>query len=224
MIMKEIQVLVFDAYGTLFDVHSVRRVAEAAFPGKGDVLSQLWRTKQLEYTWLLSLMGRYLNFEEVTRRALRYAASALDIDLSPETENDLLSAYDRLKPFPEVPEALVTLHERYPLAILSNGTFRMLEAVVAHAGMRDLFRHILSVESVRVYKPSPRVYQLVLDTFDVTNQSVGFISSNAWDIAGAKAFGFRTFWINRTGQPEETLDLDADLVMTDLRNLVKALC
>ncbi len=221
--MKGIDVLVFDAYGTLFDVNSISQAVEAVFPGKGTTLSKLWRTKQIEYTWLLSLVGRYLNFEEVTRRALRYTAKAMHVDLNAEIERELLFAYNQLKPFPETVEALTTLYKRYPLAILSNGTTHMLEAVTSHSGIRNLFQLILSVDSVRIYKPSPRVYSLVMEAFDVDRRSVGFVSSNAWDIAGAKAFGFSTFWINRAGQTEEALDLNADFILTDLQDLERLL-
>jgi 2-haloacid dehalogenase len=198
--------LAFDAYGTLFDVNSVLSTGEALFPDHGKALSDVWRTAQLRYTWLRSLMVRYSDFEHVTLDALAYACNSLDIKCSPEQRALLLDAYNHLNPFSEVPAALRDL-SGLPLAILSNGTSRMLRAVVHNSGLGDLFADILSADEVGIYKPSASVYQMAVNRFQVDEPSqIGFVSSNAWDVAGATAFGFTTFWINRgaaSGKMEE---------------------
>jgi 2-haloacid dehalogenase len=195
--------VVFDAYGTLFDVHSVSQRSETLFPGRGPALSQLWRAKQLEYTWLRSLMGRYEDFESITRAALRYACRALALDWSEPAESALMEQYHRLSPYPEVPAALEALSDRR-LAILSNGSPAMLDAVVRNAGLTGRFQAVLSVDPLRIFKPHPAVYQLAPDALGVSTAEIAFISSNFWDVTGATAFGFRTFWINRAGaQPDE---------------------
>ena len=200
---KRIRALVFDAYGTLFDVHSVIALAEQLFPGQGAALSQLWRQKQLEYTWLRSLMRRYQDFERVTETSLKFAAAALGLDCPPARINRLMVAYLHLAPFPEVRDALAAL-QPLPLAILSNGAPHMLNAVVKNAALDGVFAHVLSVDEVKIFKPSPKVYQLAPDRLGMKKQEIGFVSSNFWDVSGAAAYGFTTFWINRAGaQPDE---------------------
>jgi 2-haloacid dehalogenase len=202
----QVRALAFDAYGTLFDVHSVLSTAEALFPGHGKAVSDVWRTAQLRYTWLRSLMGQYSDFEHVTLDALTYACNSLDIECGSEQRARLLDAYSHLNPFAEVPAALRNL-SGLPLAILSNGTSKMLRAVVHNAGLGDLFTGIFSADEVRIYKPAPAVYQMAISRFQAEEPSqIGFVSSNAWDVAGATAFGFTTFWINRgaaSGKMEE---------------------
>jgi 2-haloacid dehalogenase len=216
------QAVVFDAYGTLFDVHSVIRRCEEQFPGKGAALSQLWRTKQLEYTWLRSLMGRYADFGTVTRSALRFTCRALGVPLSEAVESALMDEYLRLAPYPEVRAALEALSGR-KLAILSNGSPAMLEPVVANAGFAPLFDAVLSVDSLRVFKPHPSVYQLGVDRLGVSKERVAFISSNFWDVCGAASFGFRTFWINRSGAQPDELGFVPAAVLTRLDELPAAL-
>lgn len=219
-----ISALVFDAYGTLFDVHSVTRLAESRFPGRGAALSAAWRTKQLEYTWLRSLMGRYEDFNRVTRSALEWAVESLRLEAGEGDLQALMDEYRRLAAFPEVPAALDELSRTRPLAILSNGHPEMLEAVVQHNGMGFRFRGgILSVHAAKVFKPDPRVYRLVEDRLGVPRTLIGFVSSNGWDAAGAKAFGFRTFWVNRAGAPVERLGVRPDEVVRDLAGLVELL-
>lgn len=210
--------LVFDAYGTLFDVHSVTAEADRLWPGRGSALSQLWRTKQLEYTWLRSLMGRYEDFEQVTAAALRYACEALALELDAARAERLMNAYRHLAPFPEVPAALARLSDR-TLAILSNGSPGMLEAVVANAGLGDRIRRVFSVDAVKRYKPDPLVYRLAVERLGLATSAIGFISSNGWDAIGAKAFGFRVFWVNRAGAPVEALGLAPDHVLQSLADL-----
>ncbi|MGE5096254.1 MAG: haloacid dehalogenase type II [Betaproteobacteria bacterium] len=219
---KEISALVFDAYGTLFDVHSVARLAESLFPGKGAALSAAWRTKQLEYTWLRSLMQRYEDFNRVTASSLAWAMESLGI--VPE-ENDrasraLVDEYRRLATFPEVPAALDALSRRCALAILSNGHPEMLQAVVDHNGLRERFRGgILSVHPAAIFKPAPKVYAIAEEALGVPRSLMGFVSSNGWDAAGAKTFGFRVFWINRSGAPVERLGVRPDAVIKSLAGL-----
>lgn len=216
-----ISALVFDAYGTLFDVHSVTRRAEELFPGKGTRLSAAWRGKQLEYTWQRSLMGRYEDFSRVTRSALEWTVESLGLAAEPLQLQQLMDEYRRLDAFPEVPAALDELSKNRPLAILSNGHPEMLEAVVEHNGMGFRFRGgVISVHAAKVYKPDPRAYRLVEDRLGVPRNMIAFVSSNGWDAAGAKAFGFRTFWVNRAGAPVERLGVRPDEVVRDLAGVV----
>jgi 2-haloacid dehalogenase len=210
--------LVFDAYGTLFDVHSVTATAESLWPGKGAALSQLWRTKQLEYTWLRSLMGRYEDFGHVTESALRYACAALKLPLDDAQRARLLAAYLHLTTFPEVAEALGRLRG-IRLAILSNGSPAMLEPVVFNAGLHGLITDVLSVDAVKMFKPDPRVYRLAVDRLGVPAKAIGFVSSNCWDAIGARSFGFRTFWVNRAGAPVDALGFAPDHELGSLGEL-----
>lgn len=213
-----VKALVFDAYGTLFDVHSVIRLCDELWPGKGAALSQLWRTKQLEYTWQRSLMQRYEDFTHVTDAALRYGCKALGLALNDSTRNRLMDAYLRLDAYPEVPETLKRLAGR-KLAILSNGSPAMLEPVVAHAGLAKLLDAVISVDSIRIFKPDPRVYKLAVDCLEVPTGAIGFVSSNCWDAIGAKAFGFRVYWCNRAGAPLDELGVSPDHEMRSLSEL-----
>lgn len=209
-----VEALVFDAYGTLYDVHSVMRRCESCFPGKGGALSQLWRTKQLEYTWQRSLMQRYAPFSTVTREALRYSCAALGLPLG-DHERELMDEYLHLAPFPEVRGAL----ERLPLkrAILSNGSPDMLEPLVRNSGLR--FDAVLSVNELRVYKPAPQVYELAVQRLGVAKEAIGFVSSNCWDAAGAKSYGFTVFWINRANAPVDALGFAPDRQVAHLGEL-----
>ena len=199
---------VFDAYGTLFDVHSIVDTARAITPDP-QALSLLWRQKQLEYTWLRSLMERYEDFWVVTGQALRYAMRRLGITATEAQVATLMDAYLTLLPFPEVPSALRALAGT-PLAILSNGSPRMLESAVRSSGLDGVFAHVLSVDAVAMYKPSPRVYEMASRALGVEPGEILFVSSNGWDVAGAVAFGFRTCWCNRANAPAEELDVTPD--------------
>ena len=221
---REISALVFDAYGTLFDVHSVTRAAESLFPGKGAALSAAWRSKQLEYTWQRSLMGKYEDFSRVTAAALDWTFESLAIEPGDADRRALLGEYRRLAMFPEVPAALEALAKRRALAILSNGHPEMLDAVVDHNGLRERFRGgVLSVHPARTFKPSPAVYALVEDRLGLPRTMMAFVSSNCWDAAGAKSYGFRAFWVNRSGAPVERLGVRPDEIVRDLAGLVKLL-
>lgn len=191
---------VFDAYGTLYDVHSVARLGEQLAPGHGAALSQLWRTKQLEYTWLTSLMERRLDFHEVTTRALDYALAALVLPLDAKARQALVDAWLDLSPFPDARATLERLRPA-PRWVLSNGTLKMLRPLLERSGLASSLDGVLSVDAAGIYKPSPRVYQLATTMLGLTADRIGFVSANCWDAIGAKAFGFTVWWINRAGVP-----------------------
>lgn len=207
--------LVFDAYGTLYDVHSVVQRCEGFFPGAGTRLSQLWRAKQLEYTWLRSLMRRYVPFSTVTREALAHACEALSLKLGVPQMEALMAEYNMLAPFPEVPKALERLKGKK--AILSNGSRDMLEPLVRHS--RLPLDAVLSVDEVKVFKPAPEVYELAVRRLQVPKERIGFVSSNCWDALGAKSFGFSVFWINRANAPLDRLGFQPDRIITTLTEL-----
>lgn len=217
-----IEALVFDAYGTLFDVHSVVARCEELWPGKGSAVSQLWRAKQLEYTWQRTLMGRYQDFERVTADALRYSCEMLALDCGQPALDALMDEYRRLKPFAEVLRTLPQLKSR-KLAILSNGSPEMLAAVCRHNGLDAILDAVLSVDGLKIYKPDPRVYAYAADRLGVDKRRIGFVSSNCWDACGAKSFGFRTFWINRTGAPVDRLGAEPDARIASLDELLPLL-
>jgi 2-haloacid dehalogenase len=208
---------VFDAYGTLFDVHSV---VEAGREITGDplALSTTWRQKQLEYTWLRALMGTYVDFWAVTEAALRYAIRRLGLAATDAQIRRLMEAYLSLACFPEVRPALGRLAGR-PRAVLSNGAPAMLAAAVAASGLATFLEHVISVDRVKTYKPSPRVYALGPEVLGVSAGELLFVSSNGWDVAGAKAFGYQVAWCNRSHAPEEELGVRADLVVDTLDQL-----
>jgi 2-haloacid dehalogenase len=211
--------LVFDAYGTLYDVHSVIKRCDALWPGKGAALSQLWRAKQLEYTWQRSLMRRYVPFSQVTREALAYACQALNLSLDGTRTEALMQDYLRLDTYKDVPAALQKF--RAKTAILSNGSPDMLDPLVKHSGLR--FDAVLSVDEVKVFKPAPEVYQLAVERLGVPKDAIGFVSSNCWDALGAKAFGFRVFWINRGQAPVDLLGVQPDAQLGTLGDLPEVL-
>jgi 2-haloacid dehalogenase len=213
----KLDALVFDAYGTLFDVHSVMRRCDECWPGKGASLSAAWRAKQLEYTWQRSLMRAYKPFSEVTRGALEHACEQLSLPLSPVQEEKLMGEYLRLALFPDV--ALHGLPGKK--AILSNGSPDMLDPLVKQSGLR--FDAVLSVDEVKIFKPAPEVYALAVERLGVEAGRIGFVSSNCWDALGAKAFGFHVFWINRSGAPLDRLGVKPDAVLKTLGELPEVL-
>ncbi|HZW13163.1 MAG TPA: haloacid dehalogenase type II [Noviherbaspirillum sp.] len=201
-----VQAIVFDAYGTLFDVYSIARLAEKLFPGKGDALATLWRDKQIEYSHLRTLCSMYKPFWEVTQDALVFSCRKLGLDLDLDAQQALMSQYAKLQPFPESLDVLQQLHEKgFRLALLSNGNPEMLEAVVKAAGMQQVLSHLLSVDSVKKFKTAPEAYQMATDLFGVAAKNILFVSSNCWDVCGASWFGYRTFWVNRNDAPLEEL-------------------
>ena len=219
--MARPKAFVFDAYGTLFDVHSVVEAGRAV-TSDPQALSALWRQKQLEYTWLRSLMGRYEDFWAVTEAALAFSLERLGIRPSEDAVRRLMEAYLSLATFPEVEGALAAMAGT-PLGILSNGSPTMLAAAVRSSGLDDRFAHVLSVDAVRTYKPSPAVYELGTRAFALPAGDILFVSSNGWDIAGAKAFGYRTCWCNRLGAPTEKLGVTPDLEVTRLDEILTKL-
>ena len=210
------QALVFDAYGTLFDVHSVVRRCETLWPGKGAALSAAWRARQLEYTWLRSLMGRYAPFSQVTRDALAWACESLELPASKEQFNELMDEYLHLSPFPEVKEALQKI-KTPRRAILSNGSPDMLEPLVRQSGLQ--FEAVLSVDAVKVFKPAPATYDLAVGKLAIPKEEIGFVSSNCWDALGAKAYGFQVFWINRAGAALDRMGVRPDRILASLLEL-----
>ena len=219
--MARPKAFVFDAYGTLFDVHSVIEAGHA-LTGDPQALSALWRQKQLEYTWLRALMGRYEDFWAVTESALRFALMRLRIPAGDDAIGRLMQAYLSLATFPEVTSALAAMADT-PLGILSNGSPGMLAAAVRSSGLDGRFAHVLSVDAVRSYKPSPAVYELGTRAFGLPAADILFVSSNGWDVAGAKAFGYRTCWCNRLGAPMEEVGVTPDLEVTRLDEILRKL-
>lgn len=213
-----IRALALDAYGTLFDVHSVVEAIEEHFPFKGRQLSEVWRTKQLEYTWLATLMGRYEPMWSLTRASLVYALKRLDLPLDEALIETLMASYLTLQPFPEASDALRALRERHR-AIFSNGNLEMLRPMVHNSGLAAVLDDVISVEPVQVFKPSQRAYRYAEQQLGVPAEQVLFVSSNAFDVAGAKAFGFRVAWVQRAGTQLEELGLAPDHILGSLAEI-----
>jgi len=219
--MSKASTYVFDAYGTLLDVHAAIGRHRAAAGPDADRFSEIWRQKQLEYSWTLTLAGRYADFWTLTERALDYAFARLpsvDRALRPK----LLEAYHRLDAFVDAVAALKALKARgLSTAILSNGSPRMLDAAVLASGLGDGLDAVLSVDVLRMYKPRPEVYALVLKRFPVDPSAVVFVSSNRWDVMGAGAFGFRPIWVNRANMPDEYPEATPLRTVSDLSALAE---
>jgi 2-haloacid dehalogenase len=211
-----VRAFVFDAYGTLFDVHAaIARHREAAGPD-ADRFSEIWRTKQLEYAWMLSAAGHYVDFWTLTERALDYAFGRVP-SVDRALRKTLLDTYFELEAFPDVRAALKALKAKgLKTAILSNGNPRMLQGAVDAAGLKDDLDAVLSVESIQIYKPRPEVYAIVTDAFGIAPADVAFVSSNRWDVMGATAFGFRCVWVNRSNFPDEYPEFAPVKVVRDL--------
>jgi 2-haloacid dehalogenase len=217
-----IRAVLFDAYGTLFDVHSVVQLCDTIHPGKGSALSQLWRQKQLEYTWLRTLMRRYEPFEAVTRNALQVAAATLGTPCTEADTERLMGEYDRLGRFPETQGALAGFGQR-TLAILSNGSPRMLDAVVRHNGLAATFAAVISVDALHRFKPDRSVYDHALDVLHVARHETALVSSNYWDASGAAAAGLRAIWINRSGAIPDALGQRIDAEVRTLGDVPRVL-
>lgn len=210
-------IYVFDAYGTLFNVHGAMARHRDACGPDGDRMSEIWRTKQLEYTWTLTLSGQYVDFWELTERALDFALARTP-SIDRELKARLLDAYFKLDAFPDARAALAGLKRKgHRTGILSNGSPPMLQGAVQAAGIGGDLDAVLSVDSVKMYKPRPEVYALVTTHFNCVPSDVTFVSSNRWDVMGATAFGFRANWINRGKMPDEYGK--ADIIMSDLSAL-----
>jgi 2-haloacid dehalogenase len=214
--------IVFDMYGTVVDVGAVAEAGSAVAPDPAAFVVQ-WRTKQLEYTFLRSLMGKYQDFWRVTEQALDYTARRLRVELTAEQRQRLMEAWLEPRPYPEVPAALSILKARYPLAILSNGSPKMLQTGLARSGLTAHFRWVISADAVRLYKPSSKVYELGPRRMKLKKADILFVSSNSFDVIGARSFGFKVCWINRTGAPLDQLGPKPDLVVTSFDELKAAL-
>jgi 2-haloacid dehalogenase len=220
--MSGIRAFVFDAYGTLFDVHSVVAACREV-TSDPETLSREWRAKQLEYTWLRALMGRYEDFWEVTRAALRFSLRRLRLDATEAQMDRVMAAYLSLGAFPEVRETLKALHPRFTTAILSNGSLRMLQAAVESSGLTPYLHHVVSVDACRMYKPNPAVYALGPEALGLAKDTIAFVSSNSFDVIGAKAFGFRVIWCNRAQAPLDELGFTPDVTVARLDEIPGAL-
>jgi 2-haloacid dehalogenase len=213
--------VLFDAYGTLFDVHSLIDAAEQLFPGRGHKLVLLWRDKQLEYSRLLTMSNRYASFWDLTCNALRYAVLRFELPVDPASEAKLLAQYRMLKPFPENRAVLSHLKQRgVPAGILSNGDPPMLEAAVQSAGFADLLRPVLSVDTVRRFKTDPVAYALGPKALNLPAKDILFVSSNCWDAIGATWYGYTTLWVNRDGIPLDQLGVEPTRVGASLREVL----
>ena len=211
---------VFDAYGTLFDVHSAAARHKAAIGPEWQRFSECWRGKHLEYTWVLSMIGKHTSYRKLLEQSLDTAAASIG-GISAETRTALLEAYDKLDAYPEAKEALAELKKkRAKLAILSNGDADMLQRAVASSGLGDHLNAVFTVAEVGVFKPSARVYRHAATKLGVDKAQITFVSANRWDVAGAQAFGFRTVWLNRGNAPDEYPDLAPAKIIADLKGLL----
>jgi 2-haloacid dehalogenase len=219
--MARPRAILFDAYGTLFDVYSVSMLAEQLHPGRGEAMAALWRDKQIEYTRLVSMSGRYRPFKELTRAGLRFAARRLGVALDPDGEERLMAQYQRLSAFPENREVLQSLKQRGVRAgVLSNGDPDMLSDAVEAAGFADLLDPVLSVQPTHRYKTDPATYDLGTSALGLPAQDILFVSSNGWDAIGATWHGYTTLWVNRAGAPLEQLDTPPSRIGTSLRDVL----
>jgi 2-haloacid dehalogenase len=202
-----IKAIVFDAYGTLYDVQSVALVTDQAFPGYGELITQIWRIKQLEYTWLRSLMGRYKDFWAITQDSLAYTIDCLGLKHDDRIFDQIMDKYCHLDLYPEARQAIAALGD-YKLAILSNGSPAMLNALVHNSGLEKVLDATISVDAVKIFKPSAQAYGLIEATLGASPQDVLFVSSNAFDACGAKSFGLNVAWIERVSAPALAHELE----------------
>lgn len=214
-----LKALLINAYGTLFDLNSLVPHCNAVFPDHGQEICRLWRAKQLEYTHLLSMMGRYEDFWQVTHKALVFACQALKLECASEERDRLLEYYFHLDIFPDVRPALEVLSRRYPLAILSNGSAKMIKTAVDHAGLQAFFSQIITSCEVRSYKPNLQVYQWACQKLGQEPDHLGLVSAHTWDVTGARAFGLWAAWVNRTRAPWEDLGFEPNITLTSLTEL-----
>ena len=218
--MKNIKAIIFDAYGTLFDVNSAAEKCKDKIGDKWEDFANFWRTTQLEYTWLRSLMKRHEDFLQVTEGSLDKSMKAFKID--PSMKNELLNLYKVLSPFKEVPEALKTLKEKkFKLAILSNGTPSLLNELVRSNNLNDLFDDLFSVEEVGIYKPDSKVYDLPIKKYKIEKNEVAFLSANTWDVSGGGNYGFNSIWVNRNNSIFDNLDYKPLNEIKNLNELIK---
>lgn len=217
---ETIKIIVFDAYGTLFNVRSIEDGLQSHFGDRAERISSIWRQKQLEYTWLRTLMNKYEPFSEVTKEALEFACKHENVTLSSEIRNDLLNRYFELSVFEEVPDLLKKLSNKYRLAILSNANLLMLKRAVAFNGLDSYLEAVLSADSVALFKPRPEVYEIATRHFDLEKGEITFVSSNTWDVAGAAAYGFYTIRLKRGEKPMDTMGFESSLEIDHLSLLI----
>ena len=217
--MKNIKAIIFDAYGTLFDVNSAAEKCKDKIGDKWEPFANFWRTTQLEYTWLRSLMKRHKDFWQITEESLDKSMMAFNID--PKMKNELLNLYKVLSPFQEVPETLKLLKEKnFKLAILSNGTPSLLNDLVKSNNLNNLFDDLFSVEEVKIYKPHPKVYDLPIEKYKINKNEVVFLSANTWDVSGAGNYGYQSIWVNRNNNIFDNLDYKPNNQIKNLSELI----
>ena len=220
--MKNIKAIIFDAYGTLFDVNSAAEKCKDKIGSKWEAFANFWRTTQLEYTWLRSLMERHKDFWQVTEDSLDKSMKAFNIDLS--MKDELLNLYKVLSPYKEVPETLKTLKEKkFKLAILSNGTPSLLNELVKSNNLDNLFDDIFSIEEVGVYKPSSKVYDIPIKKYQIEKSEVAFLSANTWDVSGGGNYGYQSIWVNRNNNIFDNLDYEPKNQIKNLKDLLPKL-
>ncbi len=220
--MKNIKAIIFDAYGTLFDVNSAAEKCKDKIGDKWESFANFWRTTQLEYTWLRSLMDRHKNFWQVTEDSLDKSMKVFDID--PSMRNELLNLYKILSPYREVPGTLKALKEKkFKLAILSNGTPSLLDQLVKSNHLDNLFDDIFSIEQVGIYKPSSRVYDMPIKKYNISKSEVAFLSANTWDVSGGGNYGYQSIWVNRNNNIFDNLDFKPKYQIKDLSKLIQLL-
>jgi 2-haloacid dehalogenase len=216
---SKIKAIAFDAF-PIFDPRPVFAVAEELFPGRGIELGNEWRTRQFEYTWLRTISGSYVDFWQVTEDALHFAAKKVKIEMSHGQVSQLMDGYLNLKPWPDVAPALRLLKkEGVRMILLSNLTSHMLNSCVVCSGLGDIFEQLLSTDQVRAFKPDPRAYEMGIKAFNLDREEILFVAYGGWDAAGAKIFGYPTYWVNRLNLPPEELGMMPDGVATDLKGL-----
>ncbi len=217
--MKNVKAIIFDAYGTLFDVNSAAEKCKDKIGDKWEGFANYWRTTQLEYTWLRSLMNRHKDFWHVTEDSLDKSMNKFKID--PTMKNELLDLYKTLSPFPEVPEVLNLLKEKkYKLGILSNGTPSLLSKLVKNNNLDNIFDDIFSIEEVGVYKPDSKVYDMPIKKYKIQKNEVAFLSANTWDVSGGGNYGYNSIWVNRNNNIFDNLDYKPKLEIKNLKNLL----
>ena len=217
--MKNIKAIIFDAYGTLFDVNSAAKKCKNKIGDKWELFSNYWRSTQLEYTWIRSLMGRYQDFWKVTEESLNKSMKVFQIDAT--MKDELLNLYKVLSTFPEVKRTLKKLKEKnYKLAILSNGTPSLLNELVSSNNLESIFDNVLSVEDVKIYKPHPNVYKIPIKKYQIEKNQVLYLSSNTWDVSAAGNFGFNAVWVNRNKNIFDNLDYKPITEINNLSDLI----
>jgi len=217
--MKNIKAIIFDAYGTLFDVNSAAEKCKDKIGSKWESFADYWRTTQLEYTWLRSLMNRHKDFWQVTEDSLDKSMKVFDINSS--MRNELLYLYKALSPFKEVPEVLKILKDKnYKLCILSNGTPTLLDELIARNNFKNIFHDVFSIEGVGIYKPSSKVYDIPIKKYNIKKEQIAFLSANTWDVSGGGNYGYNSIWVNRNNNIFDNLDYKLSYEIKNLKQLL----